>query len=120
MASLRMVTVSLAVELCVLCGTISAALPKGLACNDVLRKLSECKVFLEGSETETTPSRLCCWGVHDVILSAISPENRRYLCVCFKVYALTHKVLLHRAKNLAALCHQTVPRPFDPSVDCGK
>ncbi|CAN1824318.1 Non-specific lipid-transfer protein 1 [Linum perenne] len=123
---MKSLPIILAAIIAVAAATVSAAHPKAVSCDQVVRTLIPCLPYLTaagGVGTTNPPSTGCCDGVRSLKkMAEQSPEDKRATCECLKEAATRSqkRIKAEVAAQLPKLCAVDVSVPISKDVDCTK
>ncbi|KAK7326636.1 hypothetical protein VNO80_32598 [Phaseolus coccineus] len=93
--------------------------PKALTCEQTKSLMIPCLDYL--TKKTCSPTILCCQGLHKLIVSTPTKEEKCAACKCLKKEASHIPNLdVHRANNLPKVCKIDVDYPISKDFDCEK
>ncbi|CAN1314801.1 Non-specific lipid-transfer protein 1 [Linum perenne] len=116
---MKSLPIILAAIIAVAAATISAAPPRAVSCDQVVRTLIPCLPYLTAAGGSTG----CCDGVRSLKkMAEQSPEDKRATCECLKEAATRSqkRIKAEVAAQLPKLCAVDVSVPISKDVDCTK
>jgi len=97
---------------------VAAHTAEGITCGQVEGNLAPCLKFLQSGGPVTMG---CCNGVRNILNSARSTADRRYICNCLKAAAGEVRGLNpNNAQALPGKCGVNIPYKISTSTNCNR